>query len=74
MLMVKEQHLHLAYHLASEWSHTPRKRISGTLEIQQQQQTRLFDRSKAKLFWIWNVQEHKQEDIDTKDNSPMITS
>jgi hypothetical protein len=26
----------------------------------------LFDRLKDKPFWIWNIGEHKQEDIKTK--------
>jgi hypothetical protein len=28
-----------------------------------QQQFKLFDRVRNKPFWIWNVEEHKQEDI-----------
>ena len=27
--------------------------------------TRFFGRLKDKPFWIWNVEEHKQEDIGT---------
>jgi hypothetical protein len=30
-----------------------------------QQQSKLFDRVKNKPFWIWNIEEHKQEDIKT---------
>src|ERR687887_619570 len=30
-----------------------------------QQQFRLFERLQNKPFWIWNIQEHKQEDIKT---------
>jgi len=30
------------------------------------QQTQSFDRLQDKPFWIWNIQEHKQEDIRTK--------
>jgi hypothetical protein len=30
-----------------------------------QQQSRLFKRLQSKPFWIWNIQEHKQEDIKT---------
>src|SRR6266487_5039146 len=37
---------------------------SSTLEIQQQ--TRLFDICKDKPFWIWDIQEHKLEDLRTK--------
>jgi len=31
-----------------------------------QQQTQSFDKLHDKLFWIWNIQEHKQEDVRTK--------
>ncbi|HEY9386646.1 MAG TPA: hypothetical protein VIP70_06375 [Nitrososphaeraceae archaeon] len=30
------------------------------------EQNELFERLKNKPFWIWNIQEHKQEDIKTK--------
>jgi Terminase RNaseH-like domain len=30
-----------------------------------QQQSRLFERLQNKPFWIWNIEEHKQEDIKT---------
>lgn len=47
-----------------------RKRIGGgsTLEpqLQQQQQTRLFDICKDKPFWICDIDKHKTEDIRTK--------
>jgi hypothetical protein len=33
---------------------------------QQQQQSRLFERLQNKPFWIWDKQQHKQEDIRTK--------
>jgi hypothetical protein len=40
-----------------------KKRVClGTLA---QQQSRLFERLQDKPFWIWNVEEHKQEDIRT---------
>ena len=32
---------------------------------QQQHQNILFQRLQDKPFWIWNVEEHKQEDIKT---------
>jgi hypothetical protein len=38
-----------------------KKKVSITHEIQQQ--TRLFDRLRDKPFWIWNVEQHKQLDI-----------
>jgi hypothetical protein len=31
-----------------------------------QQQSKLFERLQNKPFWIWNVQEYKQQDINTK--------
>jgi hypothetical protein len=33
-----------------------------------QQQSKLFERLQNKPFWIWNVDEHKQEDIRAKGN------
>ena len=42
-----------------------KKRV--TLETAQQQSI-LFERLRNKSFWIWNIQEHKQEDINTKGN------
>jgi hypothetical protein len=39
-----------------------KKRVS--LETTQQQ-SKLFERLRNKSFWIWNMQEHKQEDIKT---------
>jgi hypothetical protein len=38
-----------------------KKRISSN-----QQQTQSFDKLQNKPFWIWNIEEHKQEDIRTK--------
>jgi hypothetical protein len=41
-----------------------KKRVClGTLA---QQQSRLFERLQDKSFWIWNIEEHKLEDIRTK--------
>jgi hypothetical protein len=40
-----------------------KKRVS--LETTAQQQSRLTERLHNKQFWIWNVDEHKQEDIRT---------
>jgi hypothetical protein len=42
-----------------------KKRVS--LEITQEQ-SRLFERLHNKPFWIWNIAEHKQEDIKTDGN------
>jgi hypothetical protein len=33
---------------------------------QQQQQTQSFDKLHNKPFWIWNIEEHKLQDIRTK--------
>jgi len=33
---------------------------------QQQQQTQSFDKLQNKPFWIWNIEEHKQEDVRTR--------
>jgi hypothetical protein len=38
-----------------------RKRVC----IEAQQQSRLFERLQSKPFWIWDIAEHKQEDIKT---------
>jgi hypothetical protein len=40
-----------------------KKRVS--LETTAQQQSRLFERLQNKPFWIWSIDEHKQEDIRT---------
>jgi hypothetical protein len=42
-----------------------KKRV--TLESSQRQ-SRLFERLQNKPFWIWNIEEHKQEDIRIDDN------
>jgi hypothetical protein len=42
-----------------------KKRVS--LELPQQQSS-FFKRLHNKPFWIWNTEEHKQEDINTKGN------
>jgi len=39
-----------------------KKRVS--LDVTQEQ-SRLFERLQNKLFWIWNVEEHRKEDIRT---------
>jgi hypothetical protein len=39
----------------------------ATLETTQQQ-TKLFESLLNKPFWIWDVEEHKAEDIKTKGN------
>jgi hypothetical protein len=40
-----------------------KKRISSSVS---QQQTQFFDKLQNKPFWIWDIEEHKQEDIRTK--------
>jgi hypothetical protein len=41
-----------------------KKRVVSETAIQQQQ-SRLFERLQNKPFWIWNIDEHKLEDIKT---------
>jgi len=41
----------------------PKKRVVS--EAAQQQQSQLFQRLQNKPFWIWNIAEHKQDDIKT---------
>jgi hypothetical protein len=43
-----------------------KKRVG--LEIIAQQQSRLFQKLQNKPFWIWNIEEHKLEDIKTNGN------
>ena len=40
-----------------------KKRVTITHELEQQ--TRLFERLQNKPFWIWNIEQHKQTDIQT---------
>jgi hypothetical protein len=39
-----------------------KKRITSS----NRQQIQSFDKLRNKPFWIWNIEEHKQEDIRTK--------
>jgi hypothetical protein len=41
-----------------------RKKVSSNQEIQQR--NKLFCRVRSKPFWIWDLEEHKHEDIQTK--------
>ena len=41
------------------------KKIVSLEEAAQKQQSRLFEICRDNRFWIWNIQEHKQEDIRT---------
>ena len=43
-----------------------KKRVSLGTTAAAQQQSMLFERLQNKPFWIWDVVEHKQEDIRTK--------
>jgi hypothetical protein len=54
-----------------------KRRISlqATTAAAQQQQFKMFDTCRDKPLWIWNIEEHKQEDIRTKglqDSSNML--
>jgi hypothetical protein len=43
-----------------------RKRINNNGSIETLlPQTRLFDICKDKPFWIWDIEEHKQQDVRT---------
>jgi hypothetical protein len=42
-----------------------KKRVS--LETVAQQQSNLLERLQNKPFWIWNKEEHRQQDIKTRD-------
>jgi hypothetical protein len=41
------------------------KRVSLEAPTTQQQQSKLTEKLHHKPFWIWNIEEHKQEDIKT---------
>jgi hypothetical protein len=41
------------------------KDLKKRVTIEAAQQSRLFGRLQNKPFWIWNIDEHKQEDIRT---------
>ena len=41
------------------------KRIVSLQATAQQQQYKLTEKLQNKPFWIWNIEEHKQEDIKT---------
>ena len=43
-----------------------KKKIINSSNQQQQLQTHSFDKLQNKPFWIWNIEEHKLEDIRTK--------
>jgi hypothetical protein len=42
-----------------------KKRVS-LVETTQEQQSKTLERLRNKPFWVWNIEEHKQEDIKTK--------
>ena len=41
------------------------KDLKKRVSLETAQQSRLFERLHNKPFWIWNVEDHKQEDIET---------
>ena len=41
------------------------KDLKKRVSLGVQQQSKLFERLHNKPFWIWNIEEHKQEDIKT---------
>ncbi|MFL6341098.1 MAG: hypothetical protein ACJ72U_06075, partial [Nitrososphaeraceae archaeon] len=42
------------------------KHLKKRLDLEIQQQSKLFEILQNKPFWIWDIQEHKQKDIRTK--------
>jgi hypothetical protein len=55
------------------------KDLQKLVQQSQQEQQRnsnsdLFERLRDKSFWIWNVEEHKQEDVNTKGVAALIIS
>jgi hypothetical protein len=42
------------------------KDLKKRVTIERQQTSRLFGKLRNKSFWIWDIQQHKQEDIRTK--------
>jgi len=41
------------------------KELHKRVRLETQQQTKLFETLTNKPFWIWDKEQHKQEDIDT---------
>jgi hypothetical protein len=41
------------------------KDLKKRVSLETKQQSKLFERLQNKPFWIWNIAEHKQEDIRT---------
>jgi hypothetical protein len=41
------------------------KDLKKKVSLVTQQQNKFFERLQNKPFWIWNIEEHKQEDIRT---------
>jgi hypothetical protein len=50
-----------------------KKRVVS-VTAQHQQQSRLSEILKDKPFWIWNIEEHKREDVRTNGYAALITS
>jgi hypothetical protein len=44
------------------------KDLKKRVNLETAQQSRLFEILQNKPFWIWNIEEHKREDIITKGN------
>jgi hypothetical protein len=42
------------------------KDLKKRVNLEAAQQSRLFERLQNKPFWIWNIEDHKHEDINTK--------
>jgi hypothetical protein len=44
------------------------KDLKKRVSLETTDEHRLFERLKNKPFWIWNIEEHKQQDIRTTGN------
>ena len=49
-----------------------RPKEKSSLEVTQEQ-TRLFERLQNQPFWIWNIEEHKRDDIMTNGECCRLT-
>jgi hypothetical protein len=44
------------------------KDLKKRVSVEVTHQHKLFERLRNKPFWIWDIQQHKQEDIKSKGN------
>jgi hypothetical protein len=50
------------------------KDLKKKVSLVTQQQNKFFERLQNKPFWIWNIEEHKQEDIKQTEIAVLIIS